>query len=358
MVFVQELQKIATQLPFKAPPVPVGHPYYGRIGEVVPQRGFYLKGMSWRTFNAILKDEERVQRNPESFFKKLKRYILDEEGALTSWSEVFNARTSGKADDRLLYKASQTTVANNWSCFYRSGGVPSAGSYANIPNGAAHNVNSAGAFPLTNPASGEKKYLLSFGANHLTGANVVALIDLLVAAGNINANTTSTQTVNTTALTRYTDGEGVYMILEVTTALGSTAANVTVNYTNQAGTSGRSTGALAMTTSAVVYRLQPTAGGMLIPLQAGDYGVRSVETITFSAAMGAGVVAILLYKPLLLIPTLANTTFVEMPPQSVYQSVIELVTDSNGNIGCLTVFVLTSSTSTGVQTYFIKTVSG
>lgn len=358
MVFVDELQKISRQLPFKAPPIAVGHPYYGKIGEVIPKRGFFLKGMSWRTFNAILKDEERVQQNPESFFKKLKRILLDEGGVITTWNDVLNARANGKADDRLLYKASQTTVANNWSCFYRSGGVPGAGSYTSIPGGAVHNVNSPGAFPLRNPAPGDKKYLLNFGVQHLTGVNVVALVDLLWAGGSVNPNTTGSQAVNSVALTRYTDGAGVYPILEVTTALGSTAANVSISYTNQAGTSGRTSPATAMTTSAVAFRLQPVAGGMIMPLQDSDTGVRSIQSITFSAAMGAGACALLLFHPLLLVPTLAVTTFVERNTPAMLAGITELVTDTGGNLGCLTVFVLTSTTSTGVQTYFIQTVSG
>jgi len=348
--FIKEFNKFAEQLPIGSPPVLVGHPLIGRIGLCIPGREFRLRGMSNKTFEALMRDEVKAR-------KKLWWY-LRELGAITTWDGVLSNRAAGKADDRLYYKASQTTVAANWSSFFRSGGVPSAGAYTNIPGGAAHNVATVGAFPLINPTSPDKKYLLNFGANHLTGTNIVLLLDLLVAAGNINANTTGNQTVNTTALTRYTDGVGVLMILEVTTALGATASNVTITYTNQEGTSGRTTGALAMTASAVVFRLQPTIGGALIPLQAGDTGVRSVQTIAFSAAMGGGVVAILLYKPLLLVPTLATTTFVERSTPGMLSGITELVTDSNGNLGCLTVFVLTSTTSTGVQTYWIQTVAG
>jgi len=348
--FLKEFHNFALTLPEGSPPVMVGHPLVGQIGVCIPGREFRLQGMTRRSFEALMKDEITAR---EAMWLATK-----ERGSITTWDNVLNARANGYADDRLLYKASQTTVAGNWSNFYLSGGVPGAGSYANIPGGSALNVNSPGAFPLKNPTGTNTKYLLNFGVNHATGTNVVLLVDLLVAAGGINANTTTAQTVNTTALTRYTDGVGVMMILEVTTALGSTAASVTINYTNSSGTTGRSTGALPMTASAATFRLQPVAGGALIPLQAGDIGVQSVQTITFSAAMGAGVVALLLYKPLLLVPTLASTVFVERSTPNMLGGIVPLATDSSGNLGCLTVFVLTSTTSTGVQTYFLQTCEG
>lgn len=349
MNFVDQLNTIARGLPLKSPPIMVGHPLIGRIGECIPGRGFNLRYMSMRTLDGLLRDEERYRRNP--------RLALREMGAITTWDGVLNARANGKADDKLCYKASLTTVAANWSCFYRSAGQPAAGAYTNIPGGAVHNKLSAGAFPLINPTSPDKKYLLNFGVQHLTGTNIVMLVDLLVAAGNINANATGAQTVNTVALTRYTDGLGVMMILEVTTALGATASNVTIAYTDESGNAS-TTAAIAMTVSAAAYRLQPIGGGAMILLANGDFGVRSVQTVTFSAAMLAGVVAILLYKPLLLMPTLAITTYVERSTPGMLGGITELVTEAGGNLGCLVVFVLTSTTSTGVQTYFLQTCAG
>lgn len=354
MNFIQECDGFARQLPLRSPPVPVGHPLIGKIGLCIPGVGFRVQGMSRSSLNALLRDEDRFRKAPEKLVKK----ALRERGAITTWDGVLAARGGGKGDDFMGFKASQTTVANQWSIFYRSTGVPGAGAYTNIPGGAVHTRASAGAWPLISPTDPDKKYLLSPGANHLTGTNIVCLVDLLVAAGNINANATGAQTVNTTALTRYTDGVGVMMIFDVTTALGATASNVTVAYTNQAGTGSRSTGAIAMTTSCIVYRAQPVSGGIIMPLQATDYGVRSVQTVTFSAAMAAGVVSILLYKPLWLIPTLGATYWVEPTTPQMLSGFTELVVDGSFVMGCLTPFVLTSTTSTGVQTYMLKTCMG
>jgi len=356
-VFIQDLEEFTKNLPLKSPPVLVAHPLVGRIGLCVPGRGFVLRGMSYNSLNALLKDEERFRQDPE----RLRKHVLRELGAITTWDGVLDARANGKADDRLFYKASQTTVAAAWSSFFRSGGYPAAGAYTNIPGGAVHKNDNTGGFQFINPGT-DKKYLLNFGVQHLTGTNIVCLVDLLVACGNINANATGNQTVNSVAQTRQYGsalGEGVMMILEVTTALGATASNFTVNsYTNSDGTTGKTTSAIAMTASCITYRLQPTAGGCLIPLATGDKGVRSVETVVFSAAMGAGVVALLLFKPLVLVPTLATTTYVERSTPGMLSGITELVKDASNIVGCLTVFILASGTSTGVQTYFLQTCAG
>lgn len=348
--FVQDLNTYSRSLPRKAPPVAVGHPEIGQIGLVIPQRGLQLRGMRSRELEALLRDEARADLRAMQLRKELR-------AAITSWDGVLNARTNGKYWDFLGNKLSQTTVASAWANFFLSGGTPVSGAYTAIPGGAVMTRASTGAWPLKNPATNNKTYLVNVGANHLTGTNIVLLADILVAAGNITANLNSAQTVNTAALTRYTTGEGVMMILEVTTQLGATPANVTVAYTNQAAQS-RSSGAIAMTASAITFRLQPSANGASIQFQGGDYGVQSVQTVTFSAAMGSGAVAMLLYKPLLLIPTLSSTTWVERSTPGMLGGITELVFGSDSQLGCLAPFVLPSTTSTGVQSYFIQTAEG
>jgi len=362
MDFVQRIYETCNPIPGgkEAPPVAIGHPIIGPIGRWIPGFGrmpgrMEIRGMSRRTLDALLRDEERFAKNP----RKAMQFALRECGAISTWDGVLNSRANGKVDDFCGFKASQTTVANQWSSFFRSGGTPGAGAPANIPGGTVCNQSTAGAWPIQKPNSPDKKYLINFGTNHMTGTNIVVLIDLLVAAGNILGNTNSLQTVNTSAPTRYTDGKGVMMILVVTTQLGGTAANVTITYTgNDSQGSGRSTGAIAMTTSCITFRLQPVTGGFLTPLQTGDIGVKSVQSLQLSASMTAGVMDLYLLKPLLIMPTLATTTYVERSTPGMLGGLIELVQDGSQNIGCLTFLVNTSTTSTGVQTYFTQTCSG
>lgn len=216
----------------------------------------------------------------------------------STYDEIIAALTAGKGQFLPFNKASITTVASTFYSMWANTGIPAAGEAGTaIPGGNALYDYSVGALiPLKNPTAPATLHALQVGVGSTIALGSLILIDRLVHCANISATSTSPQTVNSVPLPRYTDGKGVMMILEVTTALGASASNVTITYTNQDGVPNRSTGAIAMTVSSPVGRLQPPAGGYLIPLQAGDYGVRSVETIQFSASMAAGVVRLLLYK--------------------------------------------------------------
>lgn len=128
------------------------------------------------------------------------------------------------------------------------------------------------------------------------------LIDRLSHQGGLVGNTTGAQTTNlpTAALTRYTDGVGVMIGLHIHTALGSTDSNVTISYTNQAGTSGR--------TATVHFIDTPSASFFYWAcLQAGDSGAKSVESVTLSAStLTAGAFGVVLFKPIQLIYATPN----------------------------------------------------
>lgn len=138
----------------------------------------------------------------------------------------------------------------------------------------------------------------------LVGANLSSnqagtfyLVDRLSHQGGLSGVVTTAQTTNlpTAALTRYTDGEGVLLGLTIYTQIGTTATTVTASYTNQAGTSGRTTKAVVI--GGTAFR---EAGRLiLLPLQDGDTGVRAVASVTVLATTGtAGAFGVTLFKPL------------------------------------------------------------
>lgn len=135
--------------------------------------------------------------------------------------------------------------------------------------------------------------------NASSGATLMSIIaDRLSHQGGLSGTVTTAQTTNlpTAALTRYTSGEGVQIGIEIYTAVGTTATTLTASYTNQAGTAGQ-------TTKAVVFGgTSFNAAGRLIvlPLQDGDTGVRSVESVTLAASTvsAAGNFGVTLFKPL------------------------------------------------------------
>lgn len=354
-------------------PIPVVHPAIGPMGHVTKEHGFRVAGIRRSSFDAIIRDEQRALairaekrrglmqrlRQWNADRKLTEQHILRELGALTSYDAVLAKRAAGAMFDYAGIKASQTTVANAWSSFLRTSGSPGALAPANIPGGTVCNHLTAGAWPIIKGGTAGDQYVLTnLGANHATGTNVILWVDVLVGAANINANTTTSNTVNTSALTRKTSGENVCYTYEVSAALGATPSNVTTTYTNQAGTGSRSSGAIAMTASAIVGRLQPVQNGWMGPLQAGDTGVRSIQSTAFSAAMGAGVVIAWLFNPLCFVPSLAATTFPERSTPASIGGLIRLEEGSDSALPCMGAFVLTSTTSTGVQTYFTQTAWG
>ena len=86
--------------------------------------------------------------------------------------------------------------------------------------------------------------------------------------------------------------------LLIYTAIGTTATTVTIDYTNQAGTSGR-----VSTATLIGSNVTSPAGSFLpIPLADGDTGVRSVQSVTLLATTGtAGNMGVVLYRPLQMI---------------------------------------------------------
>jgi hypothetical protein len=139
-------------------------------------------------------------------------------------------------------------------------------------------------------------WLAGFRSNKDRAATVI-LADRLVHTDGLSGTVTTAQTTNlpTTALTRYTSGVGVLAALEIYGALGATATTFTCSYTNSGGTSGRTSPAypIGSTTYNQVGRF------LIMPMQAGDVGVKSVESVTVLAStLTAGNFGVTLFKPL------------------------------------------------------------
>lgn len=134
------------------------------------------------------------------------------------------------------------------------------------------------------------------------------LVDMQGYFPGINMNVSTLQTLVGTPTLRYTDGVGIRAYLVNTATTGATAHNLSMSYTNQSGTAGRT---LPVTVSCTASAITPhithsgTAAnnyGPFLPMASGDYGIRSVQSVQLSAASGAGTAALVLAKPLLSIP--------------------------------------------------------
>lgn len=129
------------------------------------------------------------------------------------------------------------------------------------------------------------------------------LLDYLLFYPFIDEGTTDEQTLtNGVTLPRYTDGEGV-QIMAVSVAGRTGGQTFQVNYTNSDGVAGRVSQTVIQNTVSVngsivtSDRANATARGPFIPLQTGDTGVRSIESVTMNGA-DVGLFTLVLVKPL------------------------------------------------------------
>lgn len=207
--------------------------------------------------------------------------------------------------------ASAATVANNFVDYTYFAGNPPANFYASSPLEAAHVEAIRGLhIPSVAPAKQFVKSLtvMSAAASATTTTSQnqrLLLCDYLLYYPFIDTDAVGEEqaTVPTLTLPRYATGEGVMMI-GVAQSAASTVGTFTVTYTNSVGVPGRVsqatfTQAVAGGGILVTSTTNAASGGQpFINLQAGDSGVRSVESVTFSAA-GGGLMALVLVKPLM-----------------------------------------------------------
>lgn len=189
------------------------------------------------------------------------------------------------------------------------------------------------------------KHILSSSTMGTAAACMLMLVDMQGYYPGINMNTASSQTLSGSPTLRYASGAGVNAYLVVTSSPGLTAHNVTINYVNQDGTSGRSTPfTVACTPGAAVTNITHAGNtankyGPFLPLQSGDFGIRSVSSIQLSAASGSGSAALVLAKPLLSVPFLSTNYDTE---RDFVNQVCSLPQVKDG--ACLTWIILAGST--------------
>ena len=200
---------------------------------------------------------------------------------------------------------SQANTVGIWMDMSMAGGNPIPNYYAASPLVAAKLDPQAGIYhgPGVSP---QKKFLRQMSV-FSNSANIVAstwfLLDYLLYYPFIDMDAVGEEQVmtNTVTLDRYTDGGGVRMMMvNVAPTLGG--GQFTISYVNQDGVTKTTPNQFCATTGLNIATLTATSqsgvGWMpFVELAAGDSGVRSVNSVTFSAANG-GLCALVLVKPL------------------------------------------------------------
>ena len=239
----------------------------------------------------------------------------------TSQDNMINAiSTLGQSYRTDWQKSTFATTAHTaglWYSLMRGGGNPAAdtilGTGTNLAFQAlSDTVATASGIPHGGNVGGYK-VLLSAAAQTAaatTAPCVLMLVDMLGFYPITTVTTTGAQTLNNTVtLPRYTDGAGVQAFLTPSTVMGAATPNITLNYTNSAGTAGKATpvtlpigNSAAAVTSVVHSGTGSGKYGPFIPLAAGDAGIRSVQSINLSASYVSGVLNLMLCRPLLTLP--------------------------------------------------------
>lgn len=185
------------------------------------------------------------------------------------------------------------------STFYVAGGIPAA-AVAPTP-GLAGAALTSYAGQIAAPAASNTTYLAGVKIyNSVAGARAAHIIcDRLWHNSGFTITLAGTaQTVNSVTwpardINGSTNGDGVYIGVEVSGATGTGTPVISVSYTNSAGTAGRTGSNIILTTASAVQSSFYT-----IDLQAGDTGVRSVQTLTLSATWTSGTIHLVAFRPI------------------------------------------------------------
>lgn len=227
---------------------------------------------------------------------------------LKTIGEVVDTELNGNVRDYIWRKVpSAVTTSGIWFDLSMSPGMPVPKYWFDAAPLTAKAIyqSSDGGFYHGPDVTGEK-YLrkITTQASAVTALPMnVILCDYLLYYPTIDDGTTDEQVMdNTVTLPRYTDGKGV-QILAVTVGSRTGGQQFTISYTNSDGVAGRTTTAVTQNTSTVLgsitgsNRATINASNPFIGLQAGDSGVRSIESVTM-LGVDVGLMSIILVKPL------------------------------------------------------------
>jgi len=226
--------------------------------------------------------------------------------ALSDLSDIINRLTGGNngTPEHLFFQKSPRINGNPISpsgtrrliSLWLFDGIP--GGVTALPGAVSAPTNATnGSLKQTNPGGGRQKWLLGMNCMSNYQGNLI-LYDRLLHMSGLSGSVITDQTVGGT-LTRYTgaDSVGNQIWIEINTAVGVTATQITANYNNQNDD--------PKTTKAM-----PFGGGgyneaqRIIPLSLadGDTGVRSVTSVKLAATTGtAGNFGVVIARPLAMI---------------------------------------------------------
>lgn len=267
-----------------------------------------------------------------------------------------NARDMADAQDAGRYTYSsfrkmptQTTGAGIWFDLSMSPGNPAPNYFIGSPNVFVPLAQSTDGGLRHGGNVGTKKHLRKLMAlSTVTTPISGLLLDYLGFYGFVDESVTDEQFMdNTVGLTRYANGKGV-MLMPVVVAGHTGGQPFTVKYVNQDGVSDRITQTAVMgtqvTNGTILHSQQAGTAyvnnGPFLTLQAGDTGVRSVQSVTIGGVGDVGLFALVLVKPLATFSLFGNDSATEVDylvdtptiPEIQNDAYLNLIVMPNGQI--------------------------
>lgn len=232
-------------------------------------------------------------------FRNIREWVQSEDDGKVHWGMF-----------RKFVPSGAITIAGQWFDYSTASSYPVANYYASSPLISAYIDVDRGIYvPSVSPERQFIRRLMCMsaaaGVTTATSKNqTLMLLDYLLYYPFVDLDAVAEEQsfTNSRAITRYTDGKGVMMMM-VSQSATAGGGNFTVKYTNQDGTPDRvtpTTYCVAAQPSGAIVNATGAAASThpFIPLQAGDTGVRSVQSVTIGTANG-GLGCIVLVKPLM-----------------------------------------------------------
>lgn len=194
-----------------------------------------------------------------------------------------------------------TMVAGRPWTTWALAGSPGAGSYDTTLNGVILSSTTSsivnGQIPCYDPSGSSFQYLARFSAT-VTQPGLVMLCDRIWHNGGIVASSTATSSITTPTwpardVNGSTNGDGIICAAEISSSVSTGTPTLTITYTNSAGTSSRTaTNILATVASSA------TGSTYFFGLQAGDTGIRSIQSYAQNATWTSGTINLVCFRVL------------------------------------------------------------
>lgn len=216
---------------------------------------------------------------------------------------TFAGYKAAKKQRPFVQRNSLTSISGGYFSTFGQGNIPAAGTLAagNTANGLVHTDAIAG-YPVISAFDGSNKGYLTGVDWNISNATRFNIYDRLFVAGAYAFNdavTLASQPSYSSRIPGGTDYNSLEIWFECVTAFTG-IPTITVTYTNEAGTTGRTTGAFSTGVAPIVGRC------FMLPLQAGDEGVQKIESVTATVAT-VGTFNIMVLRPLYMGRTIRAT---------------------------------------------------